>query len=100
MNQVNDIYLVRRKKMDAYLEKAKEQLCVFSATSIKIIPRSMNSNADALVKLASTSDADLLDAFSMKYLAEPSIHLQSRIMELTQELSWMDPIVVYLKTSE
>ena len=36
----------------------------------------------------------------MEFLAEPSIHPQQGIMELTQELSWMDPTVAYLKTSE
>ena len=78
--------------MAAYLEKAKEQLSSFSAASIEVIPRSKNSNADALAKLASTRDADLLDAISVEYLAEPNIHQQLRIMELTQEPSWMDPL--------
>ena len=34
-NQVNDIYLVRGEKMVAYLDKAKEQLSLFSANSIR-----------------------------------------------------------------
>ena len=58
-----------------------------------------NLNVDALAKLASTRDADMLDAISMEYLAKPSLHLQPRVMELTQEQSWIDPIVAYLKTS-
>ena len=95
MNQVNDIYLVRGEKMAAYLYKAKEQLSLFSVASIKVIPRSKNSNIDTIVKLASMRDADLLDAVSVEFLAESSIHSQKRIMELTQELSWMDLIVVY-----
>ena len=52
------------------------------------------------LKLASTRDGDLLDVVFVEYLAEPSIHPQSRIMERTQEPSWMDPIVTYLKTGE
>ena len=47
-----------------------------------------------------TRDANLLDPVSMEYLAEPSIHPQPGIMELTQEPSWMHPIVAYLKTGE
>ena len=74
VNQVNDIYLARENKMAAYLKKIKEQLSLFSAASIEVIPRSKNSNVDALAKLASTRDADLLDAVSIEYLAEPSIH--------------------------
>ena len=38
MNQVNDIYLARGEKMAAYLDKAKEQLSIFSAASIEVIP--------------------------------------------------------------
>ena len=76
VNQVNDIYLVRREKMVAYLEKAKEQLSLFFTASIKVIPRSKNSNTDTLVKLVSMRDADRLDAVSVEFLAEPSIHPQ------------------------
>ena len=62
--------------MAAYSEKAKEQLSLFSAISIEVIPRSKNSKADALAKLASTRNADLLDTVSVEFLAEPSIHPQ------------------------
>ena len=86
--------------MAIYLEKAKEQLSLFFAASIEVIPRSKNSNTDALAKLASTRDIDLLDAVFVEYLADPIIHPQSGIMELTQGPSWMDPIVMYLKTGE
>ena len=41
-----------------------------------------------------------MDAISVEFLLEPSIHLQQGIMELTQEPSWMDPIVLYLKTGK
>ena len=86
--------------MAAYLEKAQEQLTSFFVTSIAVILRSKNSNVHALAKLALTKDAYLLDAVSMEYLAEPSIHPQPRVMELTQEPSYIDPIVAYLKTGE
>ena len=86
--------------MAAYLEKAEEQLSLFFATLIEVIMRCMNLNIDALAKLASAKDTNLLDAVSVEYLAEPNIHLQSRIVELTQEPLWMDPIVAYLKTGE
>ena len=99
-NQVTDIYLARGKTMAAYLDKAKEQLSLFSATSIEVIPRSKNSNANTLVKLASTRVADLLDTISMEFLAKPSIHPQQGIMKLAQEPSWMDPIFTYLKSSK
>ena len=73
-NQVNDIYLARGEKMPAYLNKAKEHMSLFYAASIEVILWSMNSNADALAKLASTMDVDLLDAVFLKFLAKPRIH--------------------------
>ena len=76
VNQVNDIYLARREKMATYLDKAKEQLSLFFATSIEVIPRSRNSNIDELAKLTSTKDADLLDPVFVEFLAKPSIHPQ------------------------
>ena len=76
VNQVNDIYLARGENMTTYLAKKKEQLSLFSIVSIEVMPRSRNSNADALAKLASTRDADLLNAVSVEFLAEPSIYPQ------------------------
>ena len=60
--------------MATYLDKAKEQLSSFSAACIEVIPQSQNSNTDALAKMASTRDADMLDAIFVEFLAEPSIH--------------------------
>ena len=76
VNQVNDIYLVSRDNIATYLDKPKEQLSSFSTASIKVIPQNKNSNTDALAKLASTRDADLLDAISVELLAKPSNHPQ------------------------
>ena len=62
--------------MATYLDKEKEQLILFSTASIEVIPRSKNSNADALAKLAPIKDADLLDVVSVEFLVEPNIHSQ------------------------
>ena len=100
VNQANDIYLARGEKIATYLDKEKEELSLFSIASIEVIPRSKNANVDTLAKLASTRDVDMLDGVSMEFLAKPSIHPQQGVMELTQEPSWMDPIVTYLETAE
>ena len=76
VNQVNDIYLARGEKMTTYLDKEKERLSLFSATSIEVILRRKNSNANALAKLASTRDVDLLEVVSVEFLDEPNIHPQ------------------------
>ena len=86
--------------MGTYLDKAKAQLSSFFSDSIEVILQSRNSNTDALAKLASTRDADLLDIIFVELLAETSIYPQQGVMELTQEPSWMDLIITYLKTGE
>ena len=68
VNQLNDIYLARGERMTTYLEKAKELMEAFPMASIEVILRSKNANVDALVKLASTMDAELLDVVSMEFL--------------------------------
>ena len=72
VNQVNDIYLARGERMVAYLEKAKKLMGTFPITSVDVITRSKNANSNALAKLASTKDAELLDAVSVEFLAEPN----------------------------
>ena len=72
----------------------------FPITSIEVIPGSKNANADALEKLTSTGDSELLGAVSVEFLAEPNIKPQPEIMELMREPLWMDPIIAYLKNDE
>ena len=86
--------------MAAYLEKAKGLMEAFPIASIKVILQSKNANIDALAKLASTRDLELLDAVSVEFLVKPSIKPRSEIIELTREISWMDPIIAYLKNNE
>ena len=86
--------------MTAYLEKAKELMGTIPTTSIEVIQRSKNVNADVLAKLASMKDAELLNTVSVEFLAEPSIKWQPEVMVLAKEPSWMDPTVVYLRNNK
>ena len=94
------ISLARRERMVANLEKEKRLMKSIPTTSIEVIPQSKNANSDALAKLASTKDAELLDTVLVEFLAEPSIKRQQEIMELVKEPSWMDPIILYLKNGK
>ena len=62
--------------MVVYLEKVKGLMKTIPTASIEVIPRSKNANVNALAKLALTKDAELLDAVSVEFLAEPSIKQQ------------------------
>ena len=73
--------------MVAYLEKAKGLMKTIQTASIEVISRSKNANVDALAKLASMKDAELLDVVLVEFLVEPSIKRQPKVMELVQEPS-------------
>ena len=100
MNQVNETYQAKGEKIVAYLEKAKELIRSIPTFTIEVVPRSKNSHADILAKLASIKDVEFLNAASVEFLLEPSINQRLEVMELEQEPLWMDPIVAYLKTGE
>ena len=59
--------------MVAYLVKAKKLMRSILALTIEVMLRSKNENADALAKLASTKDAELLNAVSVEFLTKPNI---------------------------
>ena len=60
--------------MAAYLQKAKDLLKSFSSYSIHQVPRSQNALVDALARLASIKDVELLEVIPVQFLNEPSIH--------------------------
>ena len=60
--------------MVAYLQKSKDLLKSFSSYTIHQILKSQNAQADALDRLASTKDAELLEVIPVEFLSKPSIH--------------------------
>ena len=67
--------------MVAYLRSAQVLLKSFNEYSIIQVPRADNTYADALARLASTKEADLLRLIPMEDLAQPSI-MEEDINEL------------------
>ena len=59
--------------MTTYLEKVKAELQDFSKYEINHIDCENNSNADALAKLATSKDAELLHLVPVEIIPEPSI---------------------------
>ena len=60
--------------MVAYLEKEKELIRLIPISIIEVVPRSNNSHADALAKLALTKDPELLNAVSVEFLSESNVN--------------------------
>ena len=83
--------------MILYLKKVWELLKKFVRVQVRHIPRAENSRADALAKLATTSQEDLNRLTPIEHLSEPSIDLNNEeVSPIMSEPSWMDPIWDYL----
>ena len=64
---------------------------------VKHVPRAENSRADALAKLATTSQDDLSSSTPVEYLAERSIDLcDVEVAQIGSDPNWMDPIWDYI----
>ena len=64
---------------------------------VKHVPRTENSRADALAKLATASQEDLGRSTLVEYLAEPSIDPYNVVIAPVESVpSWMDPIWDYI----
>ena len=97
VKQIEDSYEARGEKMILYLKKVRELLKKFVRVQIIHIPRAENLQADALAKLATTSQEDLNRLTPVEHLLEPSIDLNNEeISPVMSEPSWMDPILDYL----
>ena len=57
--------------MDSYLAKTQEMIHNFKRFTIQKVPR--EQNVDALAKLATTKDVEMLNVVPIDYLASPSI---------------------------
>ena len=98
--QVTNEYQVRGEKMASYLQKAKDLLSEFSLFKIQQIPREQNTQADALARLASTKDSELLEVIPVEFLSTLSItptNPQSTINSVTSADTCITPIIQYLK---
>ena len=59
--------------MILYLKKVRELLKKFILVQVKHVPRAENSRADALAKLATSSQEDLGRLIPVEHLPEPSV---------------------------
>ncbi|XP_071740616.1 uncharacterized protein [Rutidosis leptorrhynchoides] len=89
--------MARDESMKKYMMKAKELKTNFDKFSITQIPRSKNNRADALSKLASSVFAHLSKNVLVEVVQCRSIDIMEVNSSSTQDTTWMDPIVEYLK---
>ncbi|GJV94481.1 reverse transcriptase domain-containing protein [Tanacetum coccineum] len=97
-NQVLRAYVAKEENMVKYLEKTNSLVSGFDSFSISHVSRSKNKKADALSKIASTSFAHLSKQVLVEILKEKSINgKEVAAMVEEEELTWMTPIVEYLR---
>ena len=77
VKQIEDSYEARGEKMILYLKKVRELLKKFIRVQVKHVPRAENSRADALVKLATTSQEDLGKLIPIEHLPKPSVSVDN-----------------------
>ena len=79
--------------MILYLKKVRELFKKFIRVQVKHVPRTENSQENALAKLATTSQEDLDRLVPVEHLLEPSVNVDNEEVSLVMsEPSWMDPI--------
>ena len=97
VRQIEDTYEAKSEKMVLYLQKVRDLLKKFVSVQIKYVPRTENSHADTLEKLATDLQEDIRESAPVEYLAEPSIDPYSLVVTPIGSVpNWMDPIWDYI----
>ena len=97
VRQIEDTYDSKSEKMVLYLQKVRDLLKKFVSVQIKYVPRTENSRADTLAKLATALQEGIGESAPVEYLAEPSIDPYSLVVAPIGSVpNWMDPIWDYI----
>ena len=97
VKQIEDSYEAKGEKMILYLKKVWELFKKFIRVQVRHVPRAKNLWADALAKLAITSQEDLDRLVPVEHLPEPLVNIDNEEVSLVMSKpSWMDPIWDYL----
>ncbi|CAL2265073.1 unnamed protein product [Prunus armeniaca] len=92
VNQINNTYQARSKRMGQYVKEAQRLASQFAHFAISQVPRSQNSRADALAKLASALDGGIKRSIPIEYLANPTIsETPTETMAIGNNDNWRHP---------
>ncbi|CAL8132253.1 unnamed protein product [Prunus armeniaca] len=96
VHQVNQDFTAKDISMTAYLQHTRHLLTTFNAYLIGQVPRSENSHADALARLASAMEQGIGRNIHIEFLDQPSTRAPL-ICVIDQSPTWMDPITQFLQ---
>ena len=99
VSQISGDYAAKDEKMKTYLVEAKKLLGKFEHVRIEHISRDLNRHADALACLASAIAPELRRIISVGVQSLPSVgkEISNEVCSVDQSISWMTPILAYLK---
>lgn len=89
MNQVLGEYQTQGVRIAAYLATAQEMLHVLRRYTFRQVPREQNSNTDALAKLATTKDSELINVVPVDHMEIPCIGDTENIANVEEPNGWM-----------
>ncbi|XP_075640644.1 uncharacterized protein LOC142612433 [Castanea sativa] len=99
VSQVNGEFKARDERLQRYLARVQRVRAQFKSFALKQIPRGQNAHAESLAMLATSLKSKLpwlvivKDMVSSSLIREPVVGVHS----IQVGLSWMDPIVTFLK---
>ena len=99
VRQVKGELEARDERMQGYLSHVRHLQSEFESFSLLNIPRSGNTHADSLAMLATSSAQSLPRVILIEDLCKP-IEVTRKVVHVHQVkvgLSWMDPIVLFLR---
>ncbi|XP_022847591.1 uncharacterized protein LOC111370119 [Olea europaea var. sylvestris] len=97
VSQVNGNFAAKDSSTVAYLKLVLDLVPHFERFELIQVPRLENTHADALSKLASSKDSELLKVVPIEHLSKPSIFGGEEVLWIEGTPLWMQPIITYLK---
>ncbi|XP_077249103.1 uncharacterized protein LOC143888534 [Tasmannia lanceolata] len=100
VSQFQGTYETRDERMIKYLAKVRCLADKFESFEVVRVPRTENTKADVLSKLAA-SGYNALGNICMEFLKKSSIENEFvEVMQVDNELCWMDEIIDYLRSGK
>ncbi|XP_077225197.1 uncharacterized protein LOC143858426 [Tasmannia lanceolata] len=97
---IQGVYEARDERMVKYLSHVRQLASKFKSFEVIRIPRTENTKADVLSKLAA-SGYTTLGSICMEFLQKSSIEGKAaEIMQVEHESCWMDEIIKYLRSGK
>ncbi|XP_058075573.1 uncharacterized protein LOC131224000 [Magnolia sinica] len=102
VNHISTEYEAKETRMVAYLAEVRKLIEKFRRCTTNQMPRTENSWADALAKLASATEGKIPRVIPIEFIKHPSIDQteQEAVNPVNVIPSWMDPIYNYLTFGE